>query len=141
MIISTKGRYGLKAMIDLYQFGQKESVSLKHISDRQKISLSYLEHIIADLKKSGYVKSTRGAKGGYKLTDVGLNISVGDILRALEGELVPVDCAYVSEDKQCENPNGCPSRIVWEKINDSIHQAVDFLYIRDLLVSVNFIND
>jgi Rrf2 family protein len=85
MKISTKGIYGLKALVDLGINSVNESVTLKSISERQKISESYLEQIFSTLSKKGIVKSRKGAQGGYTLGDSAANITVGDILRALEG--------------------------------------------------------
>lgn len=87
MKLSTKGRYGLRAMIDLAVYSEKEPVSIQSIADRQNISERYLEQLMASLKKEGLVKSIRGANGGYQLARPAIGISVGDILRALEGDL------------------------------------------------------
>ena len=85
MKLSTKGRYGLRALIDLALYSENETVSIASISARQNISESYLEQLIAKLRKAGLVTSVRGAGGGYKLALPASEISVGDILRALEG--------------------------------------------------------
>ena len=92
MKLSTKGRYGLRAMVDLAVYSEKESVSISCIAQRENISESYLEQLAGKLKKAGLIKSTRGAQGGYRLAKPAAEISVGDILRALEGELGAVDC-------------------------------------------------
>ena len=92
MKISTKGRYGLKAMIDIAVYATENQTTLKNIALRQDISEAYLEQLVANLKKAGLVKSTRGAKGGYVLAKDAKEIKVGTILRALEGSLSPVDC-------------------------------------------------
>ena len=92
MKLSTKGRYGLRALIDMAQYSENEPVSITSISDRQDISERYLEQLMAMLKKSGLVKSVRGAGGGYVLAKKMNEISVGDVLRALEGNLDPVAC-------------------------------------------------
>lgn len=87
MKISTKGRYGLRAFIDLACYGAEEPVSISSISARQEISERYLEQLMAKLKKAGLVKSIRGAGGGYRLAKDAAEVSVGDVLRALEGDL------------------------------------------------------
>jgi Rrf2 family protein len=133
MKLSTKGRYGLRAMIDLVVNSEETNISLKSISKRQGISMNYLEQIISVLKKSGYVKSVRGAKGGYSLAKSPEDISVGDILRALEGNLNPVDCALVNEDKQCAEADYCVTKIVWKKISDSINDVVNNISLQDLV--------
>lgn len=91
MKLSTKGRYGLRAMIDLAIHSKEEAVSIASIAARQKISESYLEQLIPKLRKAGMISSIRGAGGGYVLAKPAKEISVGDILRALEGNLDPVD--------------------------------------------------
>ena len=92
MKLSTKGRYGLRALIDLAQNGGEQPVSITSISTRQDISERYLEQLMSMLKKAGIVRSVRGAGGGYVLVKRLEDISVGDVLRALEGSLEPVDC-------------------------------------------------
>ena len=102
MKLSTKGRYGLRAMIDLAEFSETEPVSISSISQRQGISERYLEQLMAKLKKAGLVESIRGAGGGYVIHGDSGSISVGDILRALEGSLEAVTCAAFHEDESCE---------------------------------------
>ena len=92
MKLSTKGRYGLSAMIDLAVYSENEAVSLNSIAERQHISEGYLEQLMAKLKKAGLVTSIRGASGGYGLARPAAEVSVGDILRALEGSLKAVEC-------------------------------------------------
>ncbi|QUH30755.1 RrF2 family transcriptional regulator [Vallitalea guaymasensis] len=137
MKLSTRGRYGLRAMVDLVVNSKETNISLKSISQRQGISMNYLEQIISVLKKSGYVKSVRGAKGGYSLAKSPKDISVGDILRALEGDLNPVDCALVNEDKQCDEADCCITKVVWKKISDSINDVVNNISLQDLVEGHN----
>lgn len=133
MKLSTKGRYGLRAMLDLGLNSGECAVSIKSISERQGISENYLEQIIATLKKNGYVKSTRGPKGGYSLMKEPVEISVGDILRVLEGDLNPVDCTVVNESKGCDESELCVTKFVWQKISESINQVVDNISLEDLM--------
>ncbi len=93
MKLSTKGRYGLRAFVDIAIYSEKEPVSLAEVAKRQDISISYLEQLMTKLKKANLVESVRGASGGYVLTRKPEEISVGDVLRALEGDLSPVECA------------------------------------------------
>ncbi|SES86647.1 RrF2 family transcriptional regulator [[Clostridium] polysaccharolyticum] len=133
MKISTKGRYGLRAVLDLAMNSETEAVSLSSIAERQHISVSYLEQLVSKLRKAGIVNSIRGAQGGYVLAKPANEISVGDILRALEGDLHPVDCAEVSGGESvCEGAGLCVSKFVWKRISDSISQAVDTLMLSDL---------
>ena len=98
MKLSTKGRYGLRALIDLAQYSGEAPVSITSISDRQNISERYLEQLMSMLKKGDLVKSLRGAGGGYVLARDAADISVGDILRALEGSLDPVECSGLNPE-------------------------------------------
>ena len=134
MKLSTKGRYGLRAVIDIAINSQEEAVALSSIAERQNISMSYLEQLIAKLKKAGIVESKRGAQGGYLLAKSPDTISVGDILRALEGDLSPVDCAVLSEGTStCQSSDLCVSKYVWKRISDSINSAVDALMLSELV--------
>lgn len=133
MKISTKGKYGLRAMIDLAQYSEQEAVSISSIAQRQKISESYLEQLVAKLKKAGLVVSIRGAAGGYRLARPASGISVGDVLRALEGDVRAVICTAQTEEG-CEGEELCVTKYVWQRINESIEKTVDEMML-DQLVS------
>lgn len=133
MKLSTKGRYGLRALIDLALYSENETVSIASISARQNISESYLEQLIAKLRKAGLVTSVRGAGGGYRLAKPATEISVGDILRALEGSLDPVECPGLKEESGCDGAEFCVTKYVWQRINDSINQTVDEIKLDQLL--------
>lgn len=134
MKLSTKGRYGLRAVLDLAMHGSEEAVSLSSVAERQRISISYLEQLIAKLKKAGIVDSVRGAQGGYILAKQAGQISVGDVLRALEGNLNPVDCAAVTgEGSACDGSDTCVTKYVWKRISDSINDTVDSITLAELV--------
>ncbi|MDQ2086607.1 Rrf2 family transcriptional regulator [Herbivorax sp. ANBcel31] len=140
MKISTKGRYGLRAMLDLALNSKGGCVSLNSIATRQNISENYMEQVFSLLRKAGLVKSIKGPQGGYTL---GLNpssIKIGDILRALEGNLLVVDEKNneVSKDNTFEY---CLQLKVWNKINESINRVVDLLTLEDLMEDYKKIND
>lgn len=131
MKLSTKGRYGLRAVLDIAMHDEAQSVS--SIAARQFISENYLEKLIAMLKKAGIVNSLRGAQGGYVLARPAESISVGEVLRALEGDLNPVDCAEIDGSGDfCEGADTCVTKFVWKRIADSINYAVDNLMIAEL---------
>lgn len=132
MKISTKGKYGLRAMIDLAQYSEQEAVSISSIAQRQKISESYLEQLVAKLKKAGLVVSIRGAAGGYRLARPAAGISVGDVLRALEGDVRAVICTAQTEEG-CEGEELCVTKYVWQRINESIEKTVDEMMIDQLV--------
>ena len=133
--LTTKGRYGLRAVIDLAMYAKNEPVSLSDVAERQNISISYLEQLVAKLKKAGIVQSTRGAQGGYALAKAPEEISVGEILRALEGSLSPVDCSAVDGEgeTECSASNFCVTKYVWKRINDSINETVNNIFLSELL--------
>lgn len=133
MKLSTKGRYGLRALIDLAQYSKDAPVSIMSISSRQELSERYLEQLMSMLKKAGLVKSIRGAAGGYILTKPADEISVGDVLRALEGSLEPVDCAGLDPEGNCKAADSCVTKYVWQRINESINRTVDEIMLSQLV--------
>lgn len=133
MKLSTKGRYGVKAMLDLALHNEEGQISLKSIADRQNISENYLEQLFASLRKAGLVKSIRGSQGGYNLADEPKNISVGEILRALEGSLAPVDCVSDIDPVKCEKSEACVTKFIWAKIRDGVNSVVDSISLEDLV--------
>lgn len=130
MKISTKGRYGLRAMIHLAIYSDGENITLRNIAEKQGISETYLEQLIPNLRKADLVKSVRGAQGGYLLAHEPKDITVGQILRALEGSMAPVACV---DNIICEDKDACISRIVWKKIQDGINEAIDSFTLEDLI--------
>lgn len=133
MKLSTKGRYGLRALLDLALNSETEAASIASIAARQNISESYLEQLIGKLRKAGLVSSVRGAGGGYMLAKPSTEISVGDILRALEGSLEPVYCPGLDEEQGCTGSDACVTKYVWKRINDSINQTVDEIKLSQLI--------
>ena len=131
MKISTKGRYGLRIMIDIASHAGENAVSIKDIAERQQLSEKYLEQIINPLGKSGLVKSTRGAKGGYRLTRSADDISVKDILLSTEGSLAPVSCA--EDSTKCENYCDCVTSFIWTEIYNATMKVVESITLADLV--------
>ncbi len=118
-------------MFDLAQHYGDGPISLGTIAERQNISLNYLEQLIAPLRKSGLVKSVRGAQGGYMLTDAPQAISIGRVLTILEGPLSPSEC--ILEDDNCSNADLCVTRVVYKKIKASIDDVVENITLQDML--------
>ena len=131
MKLSTKGRYGLRALIDLALYSENETVSIQSIARRQNISDSYLEQLMRKLRSAGLIVSVRGAQGGFKLARPANEISVGDVLRALEGSLEAVTCG--GEDNSCQGADLCVTKFVWERINSSIRDTVDSIKLSQLV--------
>lgn len=133
MKLSTKGRYGLRALVDLALQSGPDVVSISSIAQRQGISERYLEQLMAKLKKSGIITSIRGAQGGYALARSAEEITIGDVLRSLEGDLNAVDCPVATSTGNCSSSGLCATKSVWKKINEAINRAVDDFYLSDLL--------
>ena len=142
MKLSTRAIYGLRALIDLGLYGEDDTVSLQSIAGRENISVSYLEQLMPLLKKAGFVKAVRGAAGGYRLGKPADQISVGEILRVLEGSLEAVKCQGTSqegscqgnaEEKRCHGADLCVAKYVWKRINESIVNAVDTMWLKELV--------
>ena len=133
MKISTKGRYGLRAFIDLAKHSVEAPVSINSIAQRQNLSEGYLEQLMAKLKKAGLVESIRGAGGGYVLAKNAGDISVGDVLRALEGNLELVTCAAFHDIETCGFEKTCVTKYVWQKINESILNTMEEIKIDTLV--------
>lgn len=141
MKLSTRGRYGLRAVLDLALNSKDEVVPLNEIALRQKISISYLEQLISKLRKAGIVTSIRGAQGGYQLAREPENLSVGEILRTLEGNLEPVECSEITgEGDVCSASDNCVTKYVWKRISDSISSAVDTLMLSELIEESKKVN-
>ncbi len=135
MKISTKGRYGIRLMLYLAVKYKNGHIPLKEIAVDQDISEKYLEQIINPLLKAGLVKSARGAQGGYSLTDRPSQITVGSILRVLEGSLSPVDCA--ENEECCDKSYSCATISLWKRIKDAVDSVVDNTTLEDLVNEYN----
>ena len=133
MMVSTRGRYALRVMIDLAEHNNGKFIPLKDIAERQEISEKYLEQIIGRLSKAGLVQSARGAQGGYKLTKAPSECTVGEILRVLEGDLAPVACAASVHPALCPRLDDCVTTEVWRRIGEAINNVVDNITLADLL--------
>lgn len=132
MKISTKGRYAVRVMLDLALNNNGECIKVKEIAARQGISEKYLEQIIAVLNKAGYVKSVRGAQGGYRIAKDPADYTVGMILRLTEGSLAPVACLEDGADI-CERCDTCETLEVWQELYNAVNKVVDGVTIADLV--------
>jgi len=132
--LSTKGRYGVKAMFDLaLNSSNEKTVTLKSIAERQGISEPYLEQLMASLRKAGLIKSVRGAQGGYMLSLSAEQITVGDVIRTLEGSMAPTECVDENSLGECKEASCCVTRLVWQKIKNSVDEVIDAITIQDML--------
>lgn len=139
MKISTKGRYGLRAMVDLAFHARNEHVALSAVAERQNISTNYLEQVFSGLRKAGLVKSVKGAQGGYILAENPVNIKVGTILRVLEGSLSVTD-GIETQNIDSKSIQYCLKQSVWDKIDESISNVVDSITLEDLVNDYNRLN-
>ena len=131
MKISTKGRYALRMMIDIAENSNNEWVTIKEISERQEISIKYLEQIVTNLTRAGLLRSGRGPQGGYMLTKLTEQYTAGEIIRAIEGKLAPVACLN-DEVNLCERKGSCKTLDFWQGLYKTIDSYVDSVSLKDL---------
>lgn len=134
MKLSTKGRYGVKAMVDLAINYGEQPVSIKNISQRQNISEYYLEQLFSSLKKAKLIKSIRGAQGGYILNKAPEEITIQDVINVLEG---PIEVSNCLEEVTCNNIDCCATRLLWKKIKDSIDSVTSSITLKDIVDDYN----
>jgi len=130
--LSTKGKYGVKALFELAMHQGAGPVSLKTIAERQGLSEHYLEQLAAPLRRAGLITAMRGAQGGYMLARPASQITVGDVIRVLEGPVGFTDCATEGEpDPDCAA--NCPVHGVWERVTEAIVKVIDSITLQDLV--------
>ena len=132
MMISTKGRYALRIMVDLAMHDGDVPVSVREIAQRQDISGKYMEQIISVLTRAGLLRSVRGAQGGYHLAHEPKDITVGMILRATEGDLAPAECV-LDGAQHCDRRGACPSRTGFAKVYSAINDVIDSVTLLELM--------
>ena len=132
MMISTRGRYVLRVMVDLAEHAGEGYIPMKDVAKRQEVSLKYLERILPPLTKGGYITAVHGKGGGYQLTRRPDEYKIGDILRVAEGDLSPVSCLE-SNGEKCDRMEGCKTRPMWEKLNTMINDFFDGITLGDLI--------
>lgn len=129
MMISTKGRYALRLILAIAQEGGGRPLSIREIAKRQEISEKYSEQIILQLSRAGLVTGQRGAQGGYTLSRPADQITAGEVLRAAEGSIAPVECAEIG----CEHSEGCMTYGLWRRVKEAVDSVVDSTTVADLL--------
>lgn len=137
MKLSTKGRYGVKAMVDLALRYGGEPVSIKNVSERQHISEYYLEQLFSPLRKAGLINSIRGAQGGYTLSRAPKDITIDEIMEVLEG---PIEISNCLDEKSCDNADCCATRLLWAKIKNSIDSVTKTTTLQDIINDYKNIN-
>lgn len=131
MKISTRTRYGVRAALELAKNWQKGPVKLKNIAKRQELSVKYLEQLMAVLKTAGIIHSIRGAKGGYILAKAPAVITVYDVFRALEGDIVAVDC--LEDRRVCHKTADCVTRELWADVRKAVDNVLQSTTLQDLV--------
>lgn len=131
MRLSTRSRYGVRAMVDLALYYGQGNVLLKDIAKRQGISNKYLEHLLTSLKVAGLVKSIRGAHGGYLLAKPPAQIRLSQVIKVLEGSIAPVEC--VDDPKTCPRTELCVTRDVWREIKRAMDEILESISLKDLV--------
>ena len=131
MKLSTKGRYGTRALLDLALHQGEGLILLKDIARRQEVSLQYLEHLITPLIAAGLVKSTRGARGGVLLVKPPSEIKLSEVVQLLEGSIAPTDC--VNNPDTCHRSGFCATRDIWVEMKEAMSQVLDSTTLQDLV--------
>lgn len=134
MGISTKSTYGIRAMFELALHYSHRPVSVAYISEREDISVPYLEQLLSKLRRKGLVRSVRGPKGGYILAKKPKDITIGDIVRVLDGEITPVHCVVNNslKNKACKMIDRCVTKTVWKRLKDTIDDMLNSVSLKDL---------
>lgn len=132
MKLSTKGQYAVRAMLVLTLHQAEAPIPLRQVAQLEDISEQYLEQIFVDLRKEKLVAGVRGASGGYRLSRPADEITTGDILRAVEGPIAPVECVRQNQAGTCERANVCVTRELWKRLRDSMSAVLDYTTLADL---------
>jgi Rrf2 family cysteine metabolism transcriptional repressor len=132
MRLSTRGRYGVRALIDLAMRWGNGPVQLKDIAQNQEVSLQYLEHLMRPLIAAGLIRSMRGARGGVWLARPPEEINLAEVINALVGSIAPVEC--VDDIKVCNRSEYCAARDVWCEVNEVINEVLESKTLRDLVM-------
>jgi Rrf2 family protein len=132
MIVSTRGRYALRVLIDIAEHSSEDRIPLKEIAERQDISQKYIEAIMTMLSKSGLVDAVHGKGGGYKLNRAPSEYKIGDILRLTEGTLSPVACLEKNA-KPCSRESVCRTLPLWSKLDELVENYLDSVTLADLM--------
>ncbi len=125
MKLSTKGEYAARAIMDIASHYGEGPVKIREIAERQEIPLKYLESILLALKLAGVLRSRRGARGGYYLARPPEEITVGEVIRAMDGPLAPIGCVSVSAHEFCSREGICGLKTVWQEVRDAIADILD----------------
>src|ERR1700742_635433 len=131
MLFSTKAEYGVRLMIELGRQPGSTPISLNSVAEAEHLPLSYLEHLVAKLRKAGLVTSTRGAHGGYRLAKPAADIKMDDVVQALEGQIAPMECFHETPEGRvlCSHDDiasagGCATKLLWTRVQNGVNKAL-----------------
>jgi len=133
MKLSTKGKYGVRAVYEIAKSASPGPITIREIAERQGISVSYLEQIMNRLGRAGLIESVRGPGGGYLLGKKQADLTIGDVVRALEGPIALSHCLEPGMSEDCYQADDCVARMVWTKVGAKIEEALDSITFNDLL--------
>ena len=131
MKLSTRTRYGVRAILELAENAGKGPLQLRIIAQRQDISAKYLEQLMAVLKSAGFIRSIRGAKGGYVLARPADEIRLNEVFHCLEGTVTTAEC--VEDEKYCQRAAGCAARLVWTEVHEAIEKVLEATTLQNLI--------
>lgn len=132
MRLSTRGRYALRAMIDLALHADEGPVLRSDIADRQEISADYVEQLFVKLRKAGFIESVKGPGGGYTLAKSADQIRAGDIIRTVEGPIALVHCVAPGQEAVCHRVDSCVTHLLWKRLSDKVAEVLDSVTLKDL---------
>jgi Rrf2 family protein len=138
-MFSTKAEYGVRVMVELARRGGDEPVPLAEIAEHDQLPLAYLEHLVARLRRAELVTSRRGARGGYMLARPASEITMAEIVAALEGEIAPIECISSAPDgslvcsREADGDHACPSKLLWTRVRASIVRTLQETMLSDLV--------
>ena len=133
MKLSTRSRYGTRMVLDMAEHYENGPVQIGNIAKRVEVSVKYLEQLIIPLKKAGYVKSVRGCKGGHMLTKAPKEITIGEIVCALEGGINLSEC--IENPGVCDKSKDCPARGIWEEATKAMHDKLNSMTLSEMIQS------
>ena len=132
MRLSTRGRYALRAMIDLALHADERPVLRSDIAERQEISAHYTEQLFVKLRRAGLIESVKGPGGGYILAQSAEQIKAGDIVRTVEGPIALVYCVAPQQEADCHRVDGCVTHLLWKRLSDKVAEVLDSVTLKDL---------
>jgi len=146
MMFSTKSEYGVRVMVELARRGGVQPVALTEIAEHERLPLAYLEHLVARLRRTGLVESRRGSRGGYMLARSPTEITMAEVVEALEGSIAPIECISQSSDgsivcsRESDPSHVCPTKLLWTRVRFAIVRTLQETTLADLVLAPALLN-